>query len=450
MPRWLHRDMRAVDRLLKRSSGTGISPGRASFFQFCASTAILIVLPISSASGQNIIKASEPGEPVTLIPSDMAILESPNIRKDLPCVVTPRKTELGFDLRFHSGYDVSVPLSELEGDEDILTLVFRVYPEDEKDRSSYFSQHFKVPKIDDDAKGDAELQGSFEVGEGNYHVDWLMRDRSERPCSGSWDTEASLPVKDHDVNLFIHPKQVAEDQFEPFKDDPLTRSIKPIDDPLNVKLLVNFAPQSKGAASLPPVDLAAMVSILKTIEHDPRVGKVSLIAFNMQEHRILFRQEQADRINFPALGSALQSMKLGTVTVQNLGEKHGDTEFLSNLIEKEIGSSSHPDAVIFAGPKTAMDADVPQDDLRRIGEVECPIFYMNYNPNPQAIPWKDSISHAVRFFRGTEFTISRPRDLWFATSDMLARIVKSKRSRSETALAAQGLKESGLRESGSR
>jgi hypothetical protein len=131
-------------------------------------------------------------------------------------------------------------------------------------------------------------------------------------------------------------------------------------------------------------------------------------------------------------------MKLGTVTVQNLGEKHGDTDFLSSLIEKEIASPSHPDAVIFAGPKTVMDADVPQDDLRRIGEVECPVFYMNYNPNPQAVPWKDSIGHAVRFFRGTEFTISRPRDLWLATSEMLARIVKSKRSHEETAVALSG------------
>jgi hypothetical protein len=428
-PRWLQRAVRAANWVLERLS-CAYSVG------FCAPAAVFLVLPLSFASGQTLIKASAPSEPVTLIPSDMAILESSNIRKDLPCVVTPHKTELGFDLRFHSGYDVSVPLSALEGDEDMLTVVFRVYPEGDKDHSSYFSQHFRVPEIDDDARGDAALQGSFEIGEGNYHIDWLMRDRSERPCSGSWDTQASLPTKDHDVTLFIRPNHVEEDQFEPFKDDPLNRAGQPAADPLNVKLLVNFAPQTKDAASLPPVDLAAMVSILKTIEHDPRVGKVSLIAFNMQEHRVLFRQEQADRINFPALGSALQTMKLGTVTVQNLGEKHGDTEFLSNLIEKEIGSASHPDAVIFAGPKTALNDDVPQDDLRRIGEVECPVFYMNYNPNPQAVPWKDSIGHAVRFFRGTEFTISRPRDLWFATSDMLSRIVKSKRSHSETAIAA--------------
>jgi hypothetical protein len=82
-----------------------------------------------------------------------------------------------------------------------------------------------------------------------------------------------------------------------------------------------------------------------------------------------------------------------------------------------------------------LDADVPQDDLKRIGDIECPVFYLNYNPNPQAVPWKDSISRAIRVFRGTEYTISRPRDLWFSTTEMVNRIVRSKHER-EVARAA--------------
>jgi hypothetical protein len=54
---------------------------------------------------------------------------------------------------------------------------------------------------------------------------------------------------------------------------------------------------------------------------------------------------------------------------------------------------------------------------------------MNYTLNPQAVPWKDSISHAIRTFKGTEYTISRPRDLWFSTSEMVGRIVRHKRDR---------------------
>jgi hypothetical protein len=390
------------------------------------------------AAAQNLIKSAGPDEPVVLLPSDMATLESPTLRKDLPCVVTPRKTDLGFDLRFHAGYDVTVPLSELEGDGQVLTVVFRVYPAGEKEHATYFSQHIRVPQVEDDAKGDATLSGAFDVGEGNYHVDWLMRDREERPCSAAWDTDAALSAKDRGFSLFIHPKQIAEAQFEPFRDEPLPPRSQAPDGPVNVKLLVNFAPQSKDSASLAPIDLSAMVGILKTIEHDPRVGKMSLVAFNMQEHRVLYRQDPANTINFQALGSALQTMKLGTVTVQNLGEKHGDTEFLGSLIEKEVADKGNSDAVIFAGPKAMLDADVPQDDIRRIGEIECPVFYVNYNPNPQSVPWKDSISHAVRIMKGTEFTVSRPRDLWYTTSEMLSRIVRSKHLHTVDAMTVSG------------
>jgi hypothetical protein len=63
---------------------------------------------------------------------------------------------------------------------------------------------------------------------------------------------------------------------------------------------------------------------------------------------------------------------------------------------------------------------------------------MNYNLNPQAVPWKDSISHAIKAFRGTEYTISRPRDLWFTTSEMVSRILRTKKSRVERAALVGG------------
>jgi hypothetical protein len=63
---------------------------------------------------------------------------------------------------------------------------------------------------------------------------------------------------------------------------------------------------------------------------------------------------------------------------------------------------------------------------------------MNYNPNPQQVPWKDSISHAVRVMKGTEYTISRPRDLWYATSEMMSRVVRQKHIRAAGALAVSG------------
>src|SRR5580704_4381659 len=58
---------------------------------------------------------------VRLMPSDAVILENTDNRKDLPCTVTPDKAALGFDMKFHLGYDVSVPIKELAGLDNLLT-----------------------------------------------------------------------------------------------------------------------------------------------------------------------------------------------------------------------------------------------------------------------------------------------------------------------------------------
>jgi hypothetical protein len=406
------------------------------FFESCSAVAresapwITLLLVSVPAFPQLLLKPSQPGEAVNLLPSDVAIFEEDQPRSDIPCTVTPRKAELGFDLRFHSGFDVNVPMRELAGSGEVLTVVFRVFSDGDRAHASNFVQHFHVPVIDEEAKGDALLQGGIDLGEGNYHVDWLMRDRAERICSASWDVAAQLTPKDKPISLFIGARQIAETPPQPFVNEAGdTLDHHTSGDNLAIKLLVNFAPQNAASAALQRSDTEALVSILRTIERDPRVSRISLVAFNMEEGRIVYRQDTTGRIDFPALGKALEGMKLGTVNVQQLSQKHSETDFLEDLITREVGNAGHPDAVVFAGPKAMLDADVPENDLRRIGDIECPVFYMNYNLNPQAVPWKDSISRAIRTFKGTEYTISRPRDLWFSTSEMVSRIVRHKRDR---------------------
>lgn len=366
----------------------------------------------------------------------MAVLEAGEPRQDLPCSVVPVKPVLGFDLKFHTGYDVNIPLRELAGTENLLTVLFRVTHETAPDEPQYFMHKIRVPAIDEDAKGDAGLQGGFDVGEGKYKIDWLMRDRLERVCSGSWDIEAALSARDKQIALAIQPGAILRSEIEQFKEEPPIERIAS-EPPLNVKVLVNFAPQNARSSTMRPSDTAALVSILRQISRDPHIGKFSLVAFNMQEQRILYRQESASRIDFPSLGEALNTIQLGTVDLKRLANKNSDTEFLADLIRTELGGTDHPDALIFAGPKIMLDENISQDTLREVGEVEYPVFYMNYNLYPTAAPWRDSISRAVKFFKGTEYTISRPKDLWVAVNEMVSRIVKLKHGRQVSALSTQ-------------
>jgi hypothetical protein len=396
------------------------------------------LISLAPMHGQILIHGSGPHQRANIFNSDLALLESGEERKDLPCTVTPSKPSLGFDLKFHAGYQVSVPLKELAGIQNGLSIVFRVTPGRHPDEPVYFTQHLRVPPLEEDAKGEAYLQGAFDVGEGSYHVDWLMRDRIERICSSSWDSEAVLGSRDRPMSLAIAPDAVERTDGEEFKEEPPVQRAS-IEPPLNVKVLVNFAPQNSLSAALQPLDTTALVSILRTISRDPRIGKFSVVAFNMQEQKVIYRQDGASRIDFPALGTAISSLNLGTVDLKRLGDKHGDTDFLTSLVRKEItpDPQDHPDAVVFAGPKILLDTNPPEEALKDASDVDFPVFYMNYNLNPQAVPWKDAISHTVHFFRGYEYTITRPRDLWFAVSEMVTKIVKSRNGRAASSISSQ-------------
>src|ERR1700691_4763156 len=77
--------------------------------------------------------AGSGGNALHMMNTDLAVLEAQDVRKDLACTVTPSKPVLGFDLRFHAGYDVAVPLKELSGAENKLTIIFRVTSSEHKD-----------------------------------------------------------------------------------------------------------------------------------------------------------------------------------------------------------------------------------------------------------------------------------------------------------------------------
>jgi len=80
-----------------------------------------------------------------------------------------------------------------------------------------------------------------------------------------------------------------------------------------------------------------------------------------------------------------------------------------------------------------LDDGQSPETLKQFSDVKYPVFYMNYNAYPTQNPWRDAIGNAVRVLKGSEYTITRPRDLYFAWSEIVGRIVKSKVGRSATA-----------------
>ncbi len=347
-------------------------------------------------------EAGPPGAPVNLVGNDTAILDSDEAKKDLPCTVTPVKPILGFDLRFHSGYDITIPLKELSGNGDTLTIVFRVASATAKDSPVYFSQKYNVPEIEADASGSAWLGGSFDIGEGDYHVDWLMRDRIERVCSSSWDITAALTGKDQTVKLPIERDHIQASDVEFFKEEPAVTRVNTestpdsgsdaarntpanaaINAPIKVKVLINFAPQQGNASSMQPIDISALVSILRNIAREPRIRKFSLVAFNMNEQRVVYRIDNADQIDFPRLGKALATLKFGMIDYKKLADPHSGSDFLAKLVTDEL-PNSNADAVIFVGPKVMLTDNVPPDNLKDLAKRSRTGFLHELQPVPGA------------------------------------------------------------------
>jgi len=391
---------------------------------------------LTEAHAQHLLHTTDDVAGVNLLPGDAAVLDMEEVKKDLPCTVTSIKPVLGFDLRFHAGYEISLPLRELAGSGQTLTVMFSVTPNSAKDSPRYFSQKFKVPEIPDDAGGKTLLGGEFDIGEGTYHIRWLMRDRQERVCSSNWDINAALNGRDQEMKMNIRPEDVEASEPEFFKPEPPV-SRKSDGDPLKVKVLINYAPQESAAAAMAPLDASALVSILRTIAREPRIMKFSVVAFNMNEQRVVYRGDNLDEIDFPGLGHQLSSLRLGMVDYKQLADRHSPTDFLTRLVQDELVGTP-ADAVIFAGPKAFLDEPVPPETLKDIGAIGYPLFYMNYMTVPpggwsDTTPWRDAIGTVVKRLRGFEYTITRPRDLWTAWTDIMSHIVKVKLASTATA-----------------
>lgn len=395
--------------------------------RFAAYPLLALCLAPAVASAQEMVTPAE-YTGVNIPVSELAIFEAGIPRNDLQCKVERSEAVLGFDMNFHAGYHVELPLAEVGDGDNLLSVLFRIYPVDRPREKRYFSQRFRVPDFPEvaegeTAKGNAYLEGSILAGPGKYKVDWLMRDRRERVCASSWTFEVQPYTKDEALPITLTPGVVRAAPAHPFQDlhdhgvpkDPSRAS-------LHVKLLVNFAPLNLKSAVLQPVDLAALLSIVKSVARDDRVGQVSLVAFNVREQRVLYRQTAVDRVDYEAVGKAIDSLQQGTIRYSLLADKNSDTRFLTNLITTEMSSEDSLDAMVFVGPKVLLDENPPVELLSDAGHVEFPLFYVNYNLNLRENPWRDAIGSAVKYFRGAEFTVYRPQDLFQALRKMFTEI----------------------------
>jgi len=356
-----------------------------------------------------------------LLAGDLSVLDSRTARTDLSCQIEPKRPGLGFDLRFHTYYRVMVPRKMFELTGSALSVILRVRPVNHKE-PVYFGQRIVLPNLPAETKGMGLFAGGFDLGPGRYEVDWMMRDGVGRVCSTHWELEAKLGSRERNLPLTLAHDMIAEGLATPFDDEPASDRVAT--QGLRVKILLNLSPAAERESLLNPHYANVLASMLRSIVREPDVSRVSVIAFNMRAQKVVYRQESAETVDFTALGKALATPDAGTVNYRLLQDRHSEAHFVTRLLIDQLGGrTSSEDAIIILGPKVSLEKNASLELLREAGAASCPIFYLNYNPNPFEDPFPDAIGSALKAYSAaSKYEIVRPHDFGAAMREVLLRL----------------------------
>jgi hypothetical protein len=367
---------------------------------------------LMTASGQVLLP-----DGAHLLSNDLVASHARATRRDLSCRVEPAKPSLGFDLRFHTQYCGTIPQKMFKSAGGALSVLVRVKPVNRQD-AAYFTQQIAVPDLPAEAKGFGMFAGGFNLGPGRHEVDWTMNDRVGRACSFHWELEAKLGFRERTMPLTLSDNAIAERLASPFDEEPASNRVaRPM---LRVKILLNLSPARENESLLDPQCANVLVSMLRSIVHEPDVRRVSLVAFNMRAQKIVYRLENAAMVDFTALGKVLGRPDAGTIDYHLLLDRKAEAHFVTRLLIDELGRRTSPeDAIVILGPKVTLERSASRDLLKQGGVASCPIFYLNYTPDPFEEPLPDTIASALKAYStASKFDIVEPHDFGAAMREI--------------------------------
>ena len=385
----------------------------------CRLLLLCILVGSSVLPAQQLLELS-PGSPPRLMISDRAILSSPLNRDDLNCRVVPLKPQLDFELKYQIGYLIHLPMEAVAVQGDNLQVLFRIHAQDdEKADPVYFQQNFQVPPLSDEQQGEVVLPGRYVLGPGRYKVDWMMRDRMGRVCSAHWKTEINLTTDTEP--LATAP---AENDISPYKQDifaeepPVVRKANE-KELLHVSLLLNLAPVDQLKFKLSNYELQSIIAMLRTLHREPGFGLFSLTAFNATNQKIVYKSEQNTRLDFAALGKAVESMQPGLIDAATLTDPESRGRFMADVLNGALHPGGKtPDTVVIIGPKIDREARIAELNLVWDGPTPQLIQFV-FDQNPLSYPWQGALSRVLKSCGIKTYTITRPQDYYGALIEVL-------------------------------
>ena len=148
---------------------------------FCALLAAAVVFgqePVPPGAAPSVVRWFEPN------PAE----------KPLACEVRPLVPALTYRLVYRAGYLLTVPMEQFTGQQRALDVLVRVTPKRAGDQPLLLRDIERFPAGSgepglDASKFEAQLQGGFFLGEGEYHAELVLIDAQQRVCRKRWDLE---------------------------------------------------------------------------------------------------------------------------------------------------------------------------------------------------------------------------------------------------------------------
>ena len=307
------------------------------------------------------------------------VFDHPAIRPQLRCQVRATQPELNYAFRFISGYTISIPLTQVLGTGRSLTSYLRVTAQGRA--PVYLEDRGLLPEIPQMRmklnRSDAELKGSFVVGEGSYAVDAVVQDEQHRSCSVAWHLDAVRKGAERDLQATTPAGMVEEIEAGP----PTTGGVNSGPMAGKLTILVNAAPLSAGSTRMDSSDLDRLLDSLLELMKEIPARSVRVMAFNLDQRTVLFHRERFRPEMRGELEKAMGQLNLGLVDYRTLQKADDPVKLLADLVAAEINSRQPPDALILLGPRTQFHTDYPL----ALPEKTVPVFALQFLPPPKPL-----------------------------------------------------------------
>lgn len=368
-------------------------------------SALVLAVPLA-------IRAQSPLSPDTARIVDAAMGGQMNSSGDIDCKTQTFPAFLDFALRFEAGFVTACDLNQFSGKPAALALYIRVVSADGKHH--VFGDRMNLPAISDARKAklnwrkfhqDVEFSGAVALGEGRYKLDILLVDDQNRSHRKSWSLNVSARGKEKQVQPAIAANSVSAISTPPWQG-----ARRPVDDERQLTVLLDAAPLIHSSLKLRAWDRAFLLGSLSSLLRQAGAGKVRVIAFNLDQQREIFREDNFDDAAFRRLAIALQNLELGSVSYKTLQSGDGWANLLVKLVNSEISDRDPSDAVIFLGPNSRILDKISPDAIRARADIGQRLFYFEYFFRV-GYEFPDTIHHLTSACRGTVFKMHSAADL---------------------------------------